>query len=91
MKNMVLVSAAIGFAVWLVARDRANRPLTPRWSTRQRLTGTIDQVKGAGKRSAGRLTGNNALIAEGVVDQALGAVKRGVGKAVGAASSRVPR
>ena len=82
MRKFLIVSTALGVAVWLLTRERSNRISAPGWSTKQKVGGTFDQIKGNAKQAAGRATGDNSLAAEGMVDDALGAVKRGLGNAV---------
>jgi uncharacterized protein YjbJ (UPF0337 family) len=89
MKKVVLASAAIGFVVWMVVRDQRKSSRALSWSTRQRLSGRLDQVRGTAKQAAGRLTGDPSLTAQGLIDQAVGAIKRGVGKTVDSAKDAI--
>ena len=85
MRKFLIVSTALGIAAWLLTRERSNGIAEPGWSTKQRLGGTVDQIKGNAKQAMGRASGDNSLAAEGMVDDALGAVKRGLGDAVDSA------
>ena len=47
---------------------------------KDRIDGLANQVKGAVKEGAGKVTGNEQLEAEGTADKAGGKVQEGVGK-----------
>ena len=47
---------------------------------KDRVKGTIDEVAGSAKRTAGALTGNTKLEVEGMVQQAKGKVENAWGK-----------
>ena len=47
-------------------------------STRDRIEGTFDDVKGHGKAAAGDFTGDRDMQAEGEMDQAKGGFKQGM-------------
>ena len=47
---------------------------------KDRVDGLANQVKGAVKETAGKVTGNERLEAEGVADKTGGKVQEGVGK-----------
>ncbi len=89
MKKTIFACFGISVAVWLLVRQRSTDSSLSRWATGKRIAGRFDQVKGVGKETVGKLTGNTALRAEGIVDEALGTVKHSVGKAVAAAHDAV--
>ncbi len=89
MKKTIFACLGVGLAAWLLGRRRSANSSVSRWAAGKRIAGRLDQVKGAGKETVGKLTGNSLLHAEGLVEEALGAVKHGVGKAVGAAHDAV--
>ena len=47
-------------------------------STRDRIEGTVDEMKGRGKSAVGDLTGDKDTRAEGDLDQAKGKLKQGM-------------
>ncbi|CAN5642350.1 hypothetical protein BH09CHL1_BH09CHL1_00840 [soil metagenome] len=47
-------------------------------STRDRVEGKVDELKGRGKSAVGDLTGDSDTRAEGDLDQAKGKIKQGV-------------
>ena len=89
MKKTMLACFGISFAVWLLIRRQSATSSISRWAISKKVGGRVDQVKGAGKSTFGKLTGNTALRAEGIVDETLGTVKHGVGRAVAAAHEAV--
>ena len=89
MKKTIFACLGISFAVWLLVRQRSADISLSRWAAGKRITGRFDQLKGVGKETVGKLTGNTVLRAEGIVDEALGTVKHGVGKAVAAAQDAI--
>jgi uncharacterized protein YjbJ (UPF0337 family) len=48
---------------------------------KQRVSGSLENLKGRAKQAAGAVTGDKGLEAEGAVDRAKGAGKEAVGKA----------
>jgi uncharacterized protein YjbJ (UPF0337 family) len=46
---------------------------------KEHLKGAADKVKGAIKEGAGKITGNDKLVAEGKADKAAGAARESVG------------
>jgi uncharacterized protein YjbJ (UPF0337 family) len=46
---------------------------------REHVKGTADKIKGSVKDTAGRITGDDELQAEGKLDKAKGEVRKGVG------------
>jgi uncharacterized protein YjbJ (UPF0337 family) len=46
---------------------------------REHIKGTADKIKGSVKDTAGKLTGDEKLQAEGKIDKAKGEVRKGVG------------
>ncbi|PNG26949.1 CsbD family protein [Methylocella silvestris] len=46
---------------------------------KEHIKGAADKVKGAVKEAAGKVTGNDRLVAEGKADKAEGAVRQSVG------------
>ncbi len=89
MKKTIFGCLGISFAVWLLVRQRSADSSLSRWAAGKMIAGRSNQVKGVGKETIGRLTGNNMLRAEGIVDKALGTVKHRVGKAVASAHDAV--
>jgi uncharacterized protein YjbJ (UPF0337 family) len=50
-------------------------------STKDRLEGTVDKLKGKAKETAGNVTDDAKLKQEGLVDQGKGEAKKGVAEA----------
>ncbi|VFU08228.1 CsbD family protein [Methylocella tundrae] len=46
---------------------------------KEHIKGAADKVKGAVKEAAGKVTGNDRLVAEGKTDKAEGSVRQSVG------------
>ncbi len=82
MKKTIFACFGISLAAWLLVFQRSAGSSVWRWATGKRIAGRVDQVKGVGKETVGKLTGNTPLRAAGVLDEALGTVKHGLGKAV---------
>lgn len=59
---------------------------TSAWGTKNRFSGTGDDLVGRAKEGFGRATGDDELAGEGVVDQAVGSVKDVAGQAAHAVS-----
>ena len=85
MKNTLVICTTIGFVAWLLLREQPTGSRLAGSDATDKLSGSFDKLKGAGKQVAGKLTGDDSMRAEGLVDEALGAVKRGVGQTVEAA------
>ncbi len=85
-----LTAASLGFAVYVLLKDS---PLTAaangndpsgavgRWGTKERVSGTGNQLGGKLKQGIGEALGNEKLQGSGVVDQVKGAAQDLAGKA----------
>lgn len=67
--------------------DAAGR--TAFWGSKQRVTGTGNQLAGQVKEGIGRVTGDDQLASEGVAQQAVGGIKDGIGKVAQAAGQTI--
>jgi uncharacterized protein YjbJ (UPF0337 family) len=59
--------------------------------SRDRIEGTVDEIKGRGKSAWGELADDDQARAEGDADQAKGAVKKGLADAKDAIDSAVKK
>lgn len=84
MKKTVVICAGIGLVVWLLVRDQSAGFLPLSCSTRLRLSGALDQLKGSGEQTIGKLTEDPLLRTKGVADDALGSAKSGIGRSADA-------